>query len=80
MPERRMAGGVPAFDSRHELSYDSGGCIAGKQCFPKPEGVHLIFADSWSKGWGQPQCPIVANLNAITGSVSDGGVSYSTVD
>ena len=54
MPERRIAG-VPAFDSRHELSYDSGGSIAGKQCFPKPVGVHLIFADSWSKGWGQPQ-------------------------
>jgi hypothetical protein len=54
MLEQAMAG-PPIFDSRHELSYHTSGRTADKQRLPKPVGVHLIFAHSWSKGWGQPQ-------------------------
>jgi len=43
MPEQGMAG-LPAFDSPHELSYDTCGGTAGEQCLPKQIGVHLIFA------------------------------------
>jgi len=54
MPEQSMAG-LPAFDSRHELCYHTFGRTADERRLPKPVGVHLIFAHSWSKGWGQPQ-------------------------
>ena len=55
MPEQDMIG-LLAFDSPHELSYDTCGGTAGEQCLPKQIGVHLILAHSWSKGWGQPHC------------------------
>jgi len=31
------------------------------QLVSKPVGVHLIFTDPWSKGWGQPQGPRLEN-------------------
>ena len=54
MPEQHMAD-LPIFDSRRNLSYSIFGRTADKQRLPKLVGVHLVFAHSWSKGWGQPQ-------------------------
>jgi len=57
MPKQQGEAGVLAFDSRHEPSYHTFGRTADERRLPKPVGVHLIFAHSWSKGWGQPQTP-----------------------
>jgi hypothetical protein len=54
MPDQHMAD-LPMFDSRRNLSYSIFGRTADKQRLPKLVGVHLVFAHSWSKGWGQPQ-------------------------
>ena len=44
-----------AFDIQSHRSYNMTGFTADVQSLPKPEGVHLILADPWSKEWGQPQ-------------------------
>jgi hypothetical protein len=58
MLEQFMAG-LLVFDSWHKWSYYTCGHAAGEQRLPKPIGVHLILAGSWSKEWGQPHQPLL---------------------